>query len=86
MNFSLPVIVSDQVGCSKDLVKDGWNGFSFAHDDEMQLAHCLRKLVEDAELRKEFGKHSAELVAKYSVEACADGIVRAGCAAGVTST
>jgi hypothetical protein len=52
----------------------------------MQLADRLRQLVKDAALRKEFGKHSADLVAKYSVEACADGIVRAGCAAGVRFT
>ena len=86
MNFSLPVVVSDKVGCSMDLVKDGWNGFSFAHEDEMQLAHCLRALVKDAALRKEFGKNSAQLVANYSVEACAQAVVRAGCAAGATLT
>ncbi len=83
MNFSLPIIVSDQVGCSKDLVKDGWNGFTFAHGDEGELRRVLRRLVVDAALRKEMGRHSAELVAQYSVEACAQGIVRAGCAAGV---
>jgi glycosyltransferase involved in cell wall biosynthesis len=83
MNFSLPIVVSDQVGCTKDLVKNGWNGFSFAHDDEQQLVSCLRQLIGDAAMRKEFGANSAKLVAGYSVEACADGIVRAGCAAGV---
>jgi glycosyltransferase involved in cell wall biosynthesis len=86
MNFSLPIVTSDQVGCSKDLVKDGWNGFSFAYDDETQLAECLRRLVKDAALRKEFGKNSAKLVANYSVEACAKGIVQAGCAASATVT
>jgi glycosyltransferase involved in cell wall biosynthesis len=83
MNFSLPVIVSDQVGCGRDLVKDGWNGFAFVHTDERQLADRLRRLVMDAALRKEFGKHSAELIANYTVENCARGIVRAGCAASV---
>ena len=81
MNFALPIIVSDKVGCSYDLVKEGWNGYSFAYEDEKQLAALLRRLVADASMRKEFGKHSAELVATYSVAACADGIVRAGRAA-----
>jgi glycosyltransferase involved in cell wall biosynthesis len=81
MNFSLPVVVSDKVGCGKDLVKDGWNGFIFPHTDERQLADRLRQLVKDAALRKEFGKNSAALIANYTVENCANGIVRAGCAA-----
>jgi glycosyltransferase involved in cell wall biosynthesis len=85
MNFSLPIVVSDKVGCSNDLVKEGWNGFSFAHDDEEQLARCLRQLVVDAAMRKEFGRHSAELVANYSVAACANGIMLAASAANASS-
>jgi glycosyltransferase involved in cell wall biosynthesis len=81
MNFGMPVVVSDKVGCGKDLVKDGWNGFVFPHTDERQLADRLRRLVKDAALRKEFGKNSAKLIADYTVENCAKGIVRAGCAA-----
>jgi glycosyltransferase involved in cell wall biosynthesis len=85
MNFSLPIVVSDKVGCSNDLVKDGWNGFSFAHDDEGQLTQCLRQLVVDAAMRKEFGRHSAELVTNYSVAACANGIMLAASAASASN-
>jgi glycosyltransferase involved in cell wall biosynthesis len=81
MNFSLPIVVSDKVGCSNDLVKDGWNGFSFAHADEAQLVRYLRRLVADAAMRREFGANSATLVASYSVAACADGIVQAAATA-----
>jgi glycosyltransferase involved in cell wall biosynthesis len=83
MNFSLPVVVSDRVGCGKDLVKEGRNGFTFDHADEGQLVDRLTQLVKDAALRKEFGKNSAELIADYTVENCAKGIVRAGRAASV---
>jgi glycosyltransferase involved in cell wall biosynthesis len=83
MNFSLPVVVSDQVGCGKDLVREGWNGFTFDHADEGQLVDRLTQLVKDAAMRKEFGKNSAELIADYTVENCAKGIVRAGRAASV---
>jgi glycosyltransferase involved in cell wall biosynthesis len=86
MNFSLPVVVSDQVGCGKDLVKEGWNGYTFAHDDETQLAYFLKRLVQDAAAREEFGRNSAKLVADYSVAICSTAIVRAVCAAGVVST
>jgi glycosyltransferase involved in cell wall biosynthesis len=83
MNFSLPVVVSDQVGCGKDLVMEGRNGFTFDHADEGQLVDRLTQLVEDAAMRAEFGKNSAELIARYTVENCAMGIVRAGRAASV---
>jgi glycosyltransferase involved in cell wall biosynthesis len=86
MNFSLPVVVSDRVGCGKDLVKEGRNGFTFDHADEGQLVDRLTQLVKDAALRKEFGKNSAELIADYTVENCAKGIVRAGRAASVGSS
>ena len=83
MNFSLPVVVSDQVGCGRDLVKEGRNGFIFDHADEEQLVDRLTQLVKDAVMRKEFGKNSAALIADYTVENCAKGIVRAGRAASI---
>jgi glycosyltransferase involved in cell wall biosynthesis len=82
MNFSLPIVVSDTVGCGKDLVRDGWNGYCFDHDDEQALAERLRMLIVDAERRREFGRNSAELIANYTVQDCAKGIVKAGLAAG----
>jgi glycosyltransferase involved in cell wall biosynthesis len=82
MNFSLPVIVSDQVGCGKDLVRPGWNGFVFDHTNERELADRMVDLAQDAQLRKTFGANSARLVTEYSVSHCAEGIVQAGRAAG----
>ena len=82
MNFGLPVVVSDRVGCGKDLVRDGWNGYTFAHADAQQLSYCLARLAESAALRAEFGANSANLVHDYSVEACCEGIVGAACSAG----
>ena len=86
MNFALPIVVSDLVGCGADLVRDGWNGFSFAYDDEKQLADCLMRLATDAARRQEFGKNSADLVAQYTVKNCASGIVNAGRTATVVVT
>jgi glycosyltransferase involved in cell wall biosynthesis len=82
MNFSLPVIVSDQVGCGKDLVRPGWNGFVFDHTSERELADRMVELAQDAQLRQTFGANSARLVTEYSVSHCAEGIVQAGRAAG----
>ena len=77
MNFSLPIVVADRVGCAQDLVKEGLNGFSYAYDDIAQLTRVLEKLVQHPELRAAFGAYSAQLVTQYSVEACKAGIVRA---------
>ena len=81
MNFSLPVVVSDKVGCGADLVRPGWNGFIFPHRDAQGLARAIAMLVADEESRRAYGVHSRELVAQYSIEAAADGIV-AACLAG----
>lgn len=77
MNFGLPVVVSDRVGCAQDLVEPGSNGFVFPHDDPEALADVLRLLIDDGELRRRFGETSRAIVSRYSIEACADGIVAA---------
>ena len=76
MNFSLPIIVSDKVGCA-DLVRPGWNGFVVPHRNIEDLAEAMARLVGDEERRREFGERSFKLVGEYSIEACADGIVAA---------
>ena len=81
MNFSLPIITSDHVGCAADLVKDSWNGFVVPFDDTAALTDAIRKLVCDPALRTTFGARSRELIESYSIEACADEIVSACVAA-----
>jgi glycosyltransferase involved in cell wall biosynthesis len=77
MNFGLPVVVSDKVGCAADLVRHGWNGFVVPHRDAEALAEAIGRLVVDPLLRAEFGARSRALVEAYSIERCADGIVAA---------
>jgi len=77
LNFGLPVVVSDKVGCAADLVRPGWNGFVAPAGEPAPLARALEELVADEELRRHFGNRGRELVSEYSVEACADGIVDA---------
>ncbi len=81
MNFGLPVVVSDGVGCAEDLVEHGANGFVFAHDDTESLAEALRILVRDGDLRASFGARSRQVVKRYNIARCASGIVEA-CLAG----
>jgi glycosyltransferase involved in cell wall biosynthesis len=77
LNFGLPVVVSDKVGCAADLVRPGWNGLVVPAGDPMALTGALEQLVVDEDLRRTFGERGRELVSEYSVEACADGIVAA---------
>src|SRR3989304_1708993 len=66
MNFVLPIIVSDKVGCGPDMVKEGENGYIIRSPEN--LADALREIVSDGEKRREFGKRSAELVSIWNVE------------------
>lgn len=74
MNFGLPVIVSDMVGCGSDLVKDGENGFIFKLGDVDMLAGSLRKL-EDRDMSNELGKRSLEKIKHYNYEVIIESII-----------
>jgi len=77
MNFSLPVVVTDRVGCAGDLVVAGENGAIVPAGDGAALEAVLDRLVADAELRRRWGARSAEIVAEFGLERAADGIVAA---------
>ncbi len=77
LNFGLPVVVSDKVGCAADLVRPGWNGFVVPAGEPQPLAEALETLVADEGLRCSFGRRGRELVSEYSIESCADGIIAA---------
>jgi glycosyltransferase involved in cell wall biosynthesis len=75
MNFGLPIVVWDQVGCAEDLVRDGWNGRVVAGRSALEGA--LAELVAEPQVRKTYGDRSRQLIDEYSIEACADQIVEA---------
>ena len=71
-----PVIVSDLVGCGRDLVTEK-NGFRFPYKDVPRLAEALGKLVSDSELRSRFGLESCRIIQSYSQEVSAGNIANA---------
>jgi glycosyltransferase involved in cell wall biosynthesis len=77
MNFALPMIVSDKVGCGADLARPGENGAIVPYDDTQALSRAIARFVADASLRRAYGARSAEIVSAYNIEAAADGIVEA---------
>jgi glycosyltransferase involved in cell wall biosynthesis len=77
MCFHLPVIVSDMVGCAKDLVRHGENGFVYPVGDVDKLAEYLKKLLEDENLRKSMGENSFQIINKWNYNASINGVVTA---------
>lgn len=64
--MGLPVIVSDQVGAGKDLVRDGYNGFLFHHEDPEGLSNALNRFFAlPEEQKKGFSDRSVEIISEW---------------------
>ena len=79
MNSGLPLVVTDRVGCADDLVRPDENGYVVPWNDVSALSIALETLVADADQRRRFGCRSLEIIAGYSLDHTADGILRAAC-------
>ncbi|HXH06603.1 MAG TPA: glycosyltransferase family 4 protein [Vicinamibacterales bacterium] len=77
MNAGLAIIVSDRVGCSPDLVKDGVNGFVFPVGDVTALAGRLREVTSDAGRAREMGAASLRIISAWDFEADVQGLLAA---------
>jgi len=69
MNFELPVVASDLVGCTDDLVVRNETGFAYKCGNVRELSNILNYLLVDVELRKRLGKNSKEKIDHYSYKA-----------------
>jgi glycosyltransferase involved in cell wall biosynthesis len=74
----IPAIVGERVGCSSDLVVDGETGFVFRGDDLLDLR---RKVLDMAAIlvrdRARVAEACRAAASRHSIQAAADGIVRA---------
>lgn len=77
MNFNLPVIVSDRVGCAADLVRPGENGLIFRSGNADDLSSAMLSFVQSEDLRMQYGARSGEIIQAYSIAACAEQVLRA---------
>lgn len=66
MNFSLPIIVSDMVGCADDLVKESENGFLFKCGDLDDLSSKLNKFLTNDNYALKLGLKSLQIIEEYS--------------------
>ena len=77
MNFHLPVIVSDRVGCAQDLVRHGLNGYIFPAGDVDMLAYHLQQAVTRPARLQVMGEESAAIVSKWGLPEAVYGLVSA---------
>jgi glycosyltransferase involved in cell wall biosynthesis len=67
MNAGRPVVVSDQVGCHRNLVQPGKNGFVYPAGDTSALADSLRNVLM-GDTGREMGIESLHIIDDYSFE------------------
>jgi len=77
MNFGLPILCSDQVGCAADLVHAGVNGMIFPAGNVDALASAIRTILADDSMRSAMGTQSRNLIAKWSYDEDVEGVVAA---------
>ena len=71
------VIVSDHVGCAKDLIIPNKNGLIYPAGDIDALAHCLCDALSDAVRLQAWGERSRELIRGYSYKQATEGLIKA---------
>jgi glycosyltransferase involved in cell wall biosynthesis len=77
MNFGLPIVVTDRVGCGTDLLADGENGFVVPSHDRQLLTNRLLALAAFEQLRRAFGSASLQKIKAWNYDAAAEGVVAA---------
>jgi len=77
MNAGRPVIVSDEVGCQKNLVLNGVNGCVVHAGAIDELAGALRTVLASKETMEKMGTQSLRIIAGYSFEDNASGLRQA---------
>lgn len=70
LNFGLPAVVSDMVGCAGDLVQEGVNGYIFPKGDLNKLTDALNKVLYLAPKDyTEMSRASQRIIQNYSYQA-----------------
>lgn len=73
MASGLPVLVSNRCGCSKDLVVEGENGFTFDPFDIEELAMLLTRVSSDQTDLRGFGSESVRIISEWGPDRFARG-------------
>jgi glycosyltransferase involved in cell wall biosynthesis len=75
MASGLPVITTNKVGASVDLIKDGENGYVVESGNTEQLYEVTKKILSDPELEERMGEKSKRIIEKrFTYENMVDGL------------
>ena len=78
MACGLPVITTDKVGASVDLIKDGVNGYVVESRNTEQLYYAIKKVLLDPEVKSRMGKASKEIIENgFTINDAANGFIEA---------
>ncbi|MGL5080767.1 MAG: glycosyltransferase family 4 protein [Microcoleaceae cyanobacterium] len=77
MCSACPVIVSDHVGCAKDLVHPYRNGLVFPAGDVAQLSICLQESFSNVNRLNQWGNESQKIISHYTYEQATHGLQEA---------
>jgi glycosyltransferase involved in cell wall biosynthesis len=77
MCMGRPVIVSDHVGCAKDLVQPGRNGLVFPAGNVPALAAALQDALAEPPRLIAWGQQSRKIIKDYSYEQATKGLLSA---------
>jgi len=77
MNFALPIVVTDRVGCAADLVEPEGNGAIVPTGDLHGLAKQIERLVMDSSLRKTWGNRSEAIISEWDLGGAAAAVAYA---------
>jgi glycosyltransferase involved in cell wall biosynthesis len=77
MASGLPVLVSEQCGCARDLVQAGANGFTFNPAEVERLAELMCELAHGESDRRSMSQKSLDIISRWSIERFADSLWKA---------
>ncbi len=78
MQFGVPCVVSDRVGCAPDLIISGRTGAVFPHGDVSSLRDAIARVaISKVDRGAELHEWCRSHVSGYSIDAAADGILAA---------
>jgi len=74
MNAGRAVIVGDEVGCARDLVRDGENGYVVKTGDVQGLRDAIRRVVDDPQRAQKMGQVSLDIIGRWGFQEDIQGI------------
>lgn len=78
LQFGIPAIVSDRVGCARDVIRPGETGEVYPAGDNAALARHMAAVHDKSDSRRELMRRACEeLIANYSTQIAADCVERA---------